>query len=168
MGASGRVKNRTWIDQGYLVTVLAVSEQRADGLYRAFSDDGIRTFKKYPGADISCAVVQQGQLENGFIYPEIKWAMVCENDIVGGKRAKSSPQFKGGRKINVFTDLHTGDHVVHQTHGIGLYTGIESLEVEGVKREYLKVEYRDGGLLYIPTANGSDTKYIDRKVKAQS
>ena len=141
----------TWIGQGYLVTVLVVSEQRADGLYRAFAEDGIRTFKKYPEADISCAVVQQGQLENGFIYPEIKWAMVCENDIVGGKRAKSSPQFKGGRKINVFTDLHTGDHVVHQTHGIGLYTGIESLEVEGVKREYLKVEYRDGGLLYIPT-----------------
>lgn len=142
---------RSWVDQGYLVTVLAVSEQRADGLYRALTDDGIRVFAKYPEADIPCAVIAQGQLENGFIYPEIKWAVVCENDIVGGKRAKGSQQFKGGRKINVFTDLHSGDHVVHQTHGIGLYTGIESLEVEGVKREYLKVEYRDGGLLYIPT-----------------
>lgn len=142
---------RSWIDQGYLVTVLAVSEQRADGLYRAFTEDDIRVFTKYPETDIPCAVIQQGQLENGFIYPEIKWAVVCENDIVGGKRAKKSQQFKGGRKIDVFTDLHSGDHVVHQTHGIGLYTGIESLEVEGVKREYLKVEYRDGGLLYIPT-----------------
>ncbi len=142
---------RSWIDQGYLVTVLAVSDQRAEGLYRVFSDDDIRVFADYPDTDVPCAVIARGQLENGFIYPEIKWAVVCENDLVGGKRAKSSQQFKGGRKIDVFTDLQAGDHVVHQTHGIGLYIGIESLMVEGVKREYLKVEYRDGGLLYIPT-----------------
>ncbi len=141
---------RSWLDQGYLVTVLASTEQRAEGLYKEFSDDNLRVFTKYPDTDIPCAVITRGRLENGFIYPDIKWAIVCESDI-GGKRAKSSQQFKGGRKINVFTDLQVGDHVVHQTHGIGLYTGIESLEVEGVKREYLKVEYRDGGLLYIPT-----------------
>ena len=73
------------------------------------------------------------------------------SDIGAKKRTKAHQQFKDGRKINVFTDLQAGDYVVHQTHGIGHYIGIESLEVEGVKREYLKVEYRDGGLLYIPT-----------------
>lgn len=141
----------SWLDQGYLVTVLAATEQRAEGLYKEFADDDIRVFRKYPEEDIPCAVVLTGRLENGFVYPEIRWAVICESDIGGGKRARSSQSVKGGRKINVFTDLQVGDYVVHQTHGIGLYTGIESLEVEGVKREYLKVEYRDGGLLYIPT-----------------
>ena len=111
-------------------------------------------------------VIRQGQLENGFIYPDIRWVVVCESDI-GGKKAKSSGQFKSGKKIHVFTDLRVGDHVVHQTHGIGLYTGIESLEVEGIKKEYLKVEYRDGGLLYIPTTQMDlIQKYIGTEGKA--
>lgn len=140
-----------WLEQGYLITVLTVSEQRAEGLYKLLSDDDFRVFRQYPDEDFPCVVLRPGQLENGFIYPEINWVVICESDIGGGKKARPLQQFKGGRKINVFTDLQAGDFVVHQTHGIGLYTGIESLEVEGVKREYLRVEYRDGGLLYIPT-----------------
>lgn len=140
-----------WLKQGYLITMMAATDQRVEGLYQLLSDDGIRVYKQYPADDFPCVVIRQGLLENGFIYPEIKWAVVCESDIGAKKRTKAHQQFKDGRKINVFTDLQAGDYVVHQTHGIGHYIGIESLEVEGVKREYLKVEYRDGGLLYIPT-----------------
>jgi transcription-repair coupling factor (superfamily II helicase) len=142
---------REWLSKGYLVTVLATSEQRSDGLKKLFEQEDIRVITEYPKEHIPCVVLKHGSLENGFVYPEIKWVVVCESDIGESKKRKVSPQFKESRKINVFTDLKVGDFVVHQTHGIGLYTGIESLVVEKVKKEYLKIEYRDGGFLYIPT-----------------
>lgn len=142
---------RSWLDDGYQITIQALSEQRKEGLSKLLEDEGIRVLKEYPEDDIPCVVIRTGRLRNGFVYPEIKWAFVCESDIAAGKKAKINPQFKSGKKINVFTDLKVGDFVVHQTHGIGLYKGIESLTVDGIKKEYLKIEYRDGGLLYIPT-----------------
>ena len=142
---------REWLSKGCLVTVLATSEQRRDGLKKLFEEEDIRVITEYPKEHIPCVVLKHGSLENGFVYPEIKWVVVCESDIGESKKRKVSPQFKESRKINVFTDLKVGDFVVHQTHGIGLYTGIESLVVEKVKKEYLKIEYRDGGFLYIPT-----------------
>lgn len=152
-GRMGELKKdiRAWMEQGFLVTVLAASEQRQEGLKNILADESLRVFTEYPDQDFPCVVIKPGTFENGFIYPDIKWVVVCESDISGGRKGKHAARFKGGKKIDVFTDLRVGDYVVHQTHGIGLYTGIESLEVEGVKREYLKVEYRDGGLLYIPT-----------------
>jgi len=139
-----------WLDKGYTVTILAASEQRQEGLKKLFEDNDIRVLSN-PADDIPCVVIKQGKLDEGFVYPEIKWVVICESDVGEGKKRKVSPQFKESRKINVFTDLKVGDYVVHQTHGIGLYIGIESLKVEGIKKEYLKIEYRDGGFLYIPT-----------------
>jgi len=99
-----------------------LSEQRKEGLKRFFEDNDIRIFSEYPADDVPCVVIKTGQLKNGFVYPEIKWAVLCESDIVAGKKRKTAPQYKGGKKINVFTDLSVGDFVVHQTHGSG-FTG---------------------------------------------
>ena len=54
-----------------------------------------------------------------------------------------------------FTDLKVGDYVVHENHGLGIYRGIEKVKVEGVVKDYIKIEYRDGGNLYI-LATGLD------------
>ncbi|HEY8500490.1 MAG TPA: transcription-repair coupling factor, partial [Clostridia bacterium] len=141
---------KTWINSGYQVTLLASTENRKSGLKKVLSEEDINVYSDEPPGNIPCVIVRQGQLEEGFIYPQIKWAVVSESDIVPAKRKKIDTQFEGARKIKAFTDLKIGDYVVHQMHGIGLYTGVEALTVEGVKREYLKVEYRDGGFLYIP------------------
>lgn len=158
---------KAWLDKGYQVTIQALSEQRSDGLKKLLEDNDIRVYTEYPADDISCVVIKTGRLKNGFVYPEIKWAVLCESDIVAGKKKKTAPRYKAGKKIDVFTDLAVGDYVVHQTHGIGIYRGIESLTVEGIKSEYLKIEYRDGGLLYIPTTQmDSIQKYIGTEGKA--
>jgi len=141
---------KTWISNEYQVTILASTENRKSGLNKLLSEENINVCSDEPQGNIPCVIVRQGQLEEGFIYPQIKWAVVSESDIISAKRKKIDAQFEGARKIKAFTDLKIGDYVVHQMHGIGLYTGIEALTVEGVKREYLKVEYRDGGFLYIP------------------
>ncbi|NLM10092.1 MAG: transcription-repair coupling factor [Clostridiaceae bacterium] len=142
---------RSWLDKGYQITIQTSSEQRKEGLKSFLENENIRTLTQYPEGDIPCVVIKTGQLRNGFIYPDIKWAVLCESDIIADKKTRISPQFRSGKKIKIFTDLTVGDFVVHQTHGIGIYKGIESLTVDGTKNEYLKIEYRDGGLLYIPT-----------------
>lgn len=58
-------------------------------------------------------------------------------------------------KIQDFSDLKVGDYVVHENHGLGIYRGIEKVEVDKVVKDYIKIEYRDGGNLYI-LATGLD------------
>jgi len=142
---------KTWMSNGYQVTLLASTDNRKSGLKKLLSEEDINAYSDEPPGNIPCVIIRQGQLEDGFIYPQIKWVVVSESDIIPAAVKKTGMKIEGARKIKAFTDLKIGDYVVHQTHGIGLYTGIEALTVEGVKREYLKVEYRDGGFLYIPT-----------------
>ncbi|NLM28569.1 MAG: transcription-repair coupling factor [Clostridiaceae bacterium] len=141
---------KNWISGEYQVTLLASTDKRKSGLKELLAEENINVYSDEPPGNIPCVIVRQGQLENGFIYPQIRWAVVTESDIISAAVKKPEIKIEGARKIKAFTDLKVGDYVVHQMHGIGLYTGIETLTVEGVKREYLKVEYRDGGFLYIP------------------
>lgn len=152
-GQLGELKKdiQNWIEKGFQVTLLAATEQRQKGIKQILSEENIRVHTDGVIDDIPCVLIRQGRLENGFIYPQIQWAVLCESDIEAKSKSKAVSGFKGGSKIKVFTDLKVGDYVVHQTHGIGLYTGTETLEVDGIKREYLKVQYRDDGFLYIPT-----------------
>lgn len=99
-------------------------------------------------------LVEEGNLRTGFIYKDEKIAVLAESDIlythVQKRRHKA---FEKGKRIYSFTDLKPGDYVVHQAHGIGIYNGIEQLVVEGIRKDYLKISYKDGGVLYIPTTN---------------
>ena len=82
--------------------------------------------------------------------------MLSESDIFGAEKRKiKKKKLYQGQKINDFNDLKIGDYVVHETHGLGIYKGIEKVEVDKVVKDYLKIEYRDGGNLYI-LATGLD------------
>lgn len=58
--------------------------------------------------------------------------------------------FKYGQKIRDLNKLSVGDYVVHNTHGVGRYMGIKTLEKNGMNKDYLQIEYKDGDKLYIP------------------
>ena len=76
------------------------------------------------------------------------------------KKRKLSSSFKEGEKI-VFADLKPGDFVVHQTHGIGKFIGVNTITADGVTKDYIKIEYRNDDILYVPTNNlDSVRKYI--------
>ncbi len=92
-----------------------------------------------------------GNLNTGFEYLDTKFIVLSEKDIftdVDKKRLKRNRKIKG-KKIESFTDLKVGDYIVHDQHGIGIYQGIEKIKVENVVKDYIKIEYRDGGNLYI-------------------
>jgi len=66
------------------------------------------------------------------------------------KRKKSMSAFKDGETV-IFNDLKIGDYVVHRTHGIGEYIGVNTIKADGITKDYIKVKYKDDDILYIPT-----------------
>ncbi len=90
-------------------------------------------------------------LNRGFLYPEIRFAVVSESDIYGINRQKSHSRARSGEKLAAFTDLKVGDYVVHENHGIGQYMGTVRLASDGTYRDFLHIRYQGADKLYVPT-----------------
>ena len=144
-----------WKKEKYRVILLSGSHTRASRLagdlreyeLSAFCpDDEERQVK--PGE----ILVTYGNLHRGFEYPQIKFVVITEGDMFGAakKRRKRKKTSYEGKKIQSFTELSVGDYVVHEDHGLGVYRGIEKIEQDRVVKDYLKIEYADGGNLYLP------------------
>ena len=144
---------------GYRVLLLSGSRTRAQRLAGDLQEQGLTCFyTEDPNREIQAGEVMTfyGRALKGFEYPLIKFLVISESDIFGTqkKKKKKKRQYEG-QKIKDFAELKVGDYVVHETHGLGIYRGIEKVEVEKVTKDYIKIEYRDGGNLYI-LATGMD------------
>lgn len=155
---------------GYRVLLLSGSRTRAQRLAEDLRDQELSAVysqdperEVLPGEILTC----YGHVGKGFEYPLIKFVVISESDIFGASRKKKKHKSKyEGQKIKDFNELKVGDYVVHENHGLGIYRGIEKVEVEKVVKDYLKIEYRDGGNLYI-LATGLDViqKYASADAK---
>lgn len=147
---------KKWTAEGYRISILCAAGERVERYISEIRDNGIAAVageKDDSWPQGISVVVEKGSLSSGFIYKDEKLIVVAESDIsISRPRHKPRSPVKG-RRISSFTDLKVGDYVVHQAHGIGVYNGIEQLVVEGVRKDYLKISYKDGGSLYIPTTN---------------
>ena len=112
-------------------------------LHSYYSEDLEREVK--PGEIMVC----YGHVETGYEYPMIKFIVISESDIFGKTKKKKKRKSYDGQKIQSFSDLKPGDYVVHENHGLGIYQGIEKIEVDKVTKDYMKIAYADGGNLYI-------------------
>ncbi len=94
--------------------------------------------------------VTTGSLSNGFVSTENGFAIISLNDLFKERTRSRRPRAKkNASKIESFTDLKVNDHIVHQSHGIGIFKGIEQIVSDGIPKDYLKLEYSDGGFLYV-------------------
>lgn len=95
--------------------------------------------------------ITNGILSGGFSSEEFDILVIAEPisgiNISKPKKLKKSAI---GQTINTYADLEIGDYVVHENHGIGIYRGIEAIDVQEVKKDYIKIEYSDKGMLYVP------------------
>ncbi|MCC7434895.1 MAG: transcription-repair coupling factor [Methanoregulaceae archaeon] len=93
----------------------------------------------------------QGNLGGGFVMPERKFALVSDAELFGVARLKlPQKRFTEGAPIATVLDLKPGDYVVHVSFGIGVFRGLVSREVEGVKKEFLFIEYAAPDKLFVP------------------
>ncbi len=92
------------------------------------------------------------QMRSGFKLPEANLVVVSDSEVFGITRTRRPRKTaKEGVPISTILDLKEGDYIVHISHGIGVYRGIEQLTVENVSREYLLLEYAGEDKLYVPT-----------------
>ena len=144
-----------WKKDGYRVVLLSASRTRASRLAGDLREYDLRAFcPEDAGRPVAPGeiMVTYGKLHKGFEYPLIKFVVITEGDMFGvEKRKKKRKKYNyEGKKISSFSELSVGDYVVHESHGLGVYKGIEKIEQDHVIKDYIKVEYGDGGNLYLP------------------
>ncbi|MDE6602590.1 MAG: transcription-repair coupling factor [Lachnospiraceae bacterium] len=145
--------------KGYRILLLSGSRTRARRLAEELRDQELNAFcTEDPMREVQPGEVMTayGRVRKGFEYPLLQFMVIAESDIFGAqKKKKRKKKVYEGQKINDFNDLKVGDYVVHESHGLGIYQGIEKVEVEHVVKDYMKISYRDGGILYV-LATGLD------------
>ena len=148
---------KTWKKDGYRVVLLSGSRTRASRLAGDLRDYELKAY--CPGEQEAECTVQPGEilvtygvLHKGFEYPQIKFVVITEGDMFGVEKKKKRRKKTSyeGKKIQSFSELSVGDYVVHEDHGLGIYKGIEKIERDKVTKDYIKIEYGDGGNLYLP------------------
>ena len=120
--------------------------------------ENIEDYELVPGT----IVVTAGALYAGFEMPEMNLLVISTAEIFESKpkRLRTPSSFKDGEKV-VFADLKVGDYIVHKTHGIGQYIGVQTIKADSVTKDYIKIAYKGDDVLYVPT-NSLDNirKYI--------
>ena len=104
--------------------------------------------------DINAVLVAEGAFSTGFEFIDANLEVLSSEEFFSNNtvRRKLSKAFKQGEKV-VFADLKIGDYVVHRFHGIGQFVGVNTIEADGVIKDYIKLKYRDDDILYVPTNN---------------
>ena len=97
-------------------------------------------------------VFAAASLREGFLAPGLKLAILPDHRLLRRRRGERQAGPRTGHgAIASFTDLRTGDAVVHEDHGIARFRGFETKTVAGVTRDYLQLEYRDGDRVFVPS-----------------
>ena len=121
--------------------------------------NGKTTKKETP----TMVMVAEGSLSSGFECYDLNLIVIAGDELFAPsvkKKRKLSSSFKQGEKV-VFADLKIGDYVVHKSHGIGQFVGVNTLKADGIIKDYIKIRYRNDDMLYIPTNDlDSIRKYI--------
>ena len=139
--------------QGYRIALLSGSRTRAERLAKDLQEEGLAAFYGQDYDREICPgeiMVVYGHAKKGFEYPLIKFAVMTESDIFGQEQKKKKKKNYSGSRIQDFAELSIGDFIVHEKHGLGIYRGIEKVEVDRIVKDYIKIEYRGGSNLYIP------------------
>ena len=138
---------------GYRVVLLSGSRTRAKRLAEDLRDYNLSSYysdeldREVAPGEIMTAY---GHVAYGYEYPMLKFTVISETDIFGKTKKKKKRKTYEGRKIQSFAELKVGDYVVHENHGLGIYQGIEKIEVDKISKDYMKISYAQGGNLYIP------------------
>lgn len=142
---------RPLLHEKYFCVVLAGTPRAAKSLQWDLEASGIVAAIPPAGIDPEpipgTVAVVSGRLSAGAEYPGAKFAMFTSRRQDTKARKKPKSKNKG---LSSLSDINPGDYVVHQSHGIGVYVGIQRLDLHGVVKDYLKISYDKADTLYVP------------------
>lgn len=132
-----------WNKSGTTVVLLASSAERVSKFERVLED-----FKIAP------QTIVVANVQEGFELPNVQLAVITENEVFSQKSRKTrradTTKIDNAERIKSYTELKIGDYVVHQSHGIGKYIGISTVEIAGIHRDYMHILYASGDKLSVP------------------
>ena len=154
---------RRYLADGVQVLILAGGVERANVMRDMLTGWKIpAVLIRREGEECREAVaVASGALRAGFELSAAHIAVLTEQDIFGRHKVKLRRTASAGERIRHFREIAPGDYVVHAAHGIGKYLGVETIEVAGSHRDYLRIQYGGDDKLFVPTDQvGLLQKYI--------
>lgn len=144
---------KSWKKSKYRVILLCASRTRGKRLAGDLLEEGLNVFfseDKDRELHPAETMVLYGNARKGFEYPIEKFVLITESDMFGHKKKKRRNEKRyDGKSIAGFSQLSIGDYVVHEFHGLGIYKGIEKIVRDGTSKDYIKIEYAKGDVLYV-------------------
>lgn len=165
---------KRWCDEKYTVVILTTGATKGENLAGSIREKGIECHFEKDGREFAegKVTVLEGEIRKGFEYPEMKFVLISEREIFDVKKSRKRRKDKNTERLKSYTNINPGDYVVHQSHGIGQYAGMENMVVNGVAKDYLKIQYSGTDCLYVPAEQmDSLYKYIgssEKKVRVNS
>ncbi len=150
-----------WLREGVTPLVMLSNSVKARAFAENLHNYGLPAVYAEGRLQAGTVNVGFGELDHGFRFAEENWLLITENDLFGMQKRKRLPQKNKGMRLEYFSDIKAGDYVVHRVHGIGRYIGVESVVVDGIRREYLLLAYAGSDKLYVPADQvGALHKYV--------
>ena len=154
-----------WLAQKQRVLVLLGDREKANSLREFFAHRRIPSLIEGAAEPLhdNAINIRRGALLTGFEMASARLVVVTEKDIFCRHKRHTAVRKHSdyGEKISHFRDIKPGDYVVHESHGIGKYLGVETLDVGGIHKDYLHIQYAGDDKLFVPTDQvGLLQKYI--------
>ena len=132
-----------WDREKFTVVLLCATSGERKRLYELLEERGYR-----PGQDAFDLRVDIGRLRAGFVVPADKLAVLSEHEMFGRHYVRRARRrFEAGTALTAFSDLKSGDYIVHEQHGIGRYLGLKRFE--GKAGDFLALQYTGGDKVYV-------------------
>jgi transcription-repair coupling factor (superfamily II helicase) len=150
---------RQWLEEGDRVIVCCRSPRHTKNLAELLAANHLQVTPaplplrpSDPLAERERNVVQLADhpLANGFSLTSQHTHLLSESELFGAMRLGGKSRRKPPVDAVSFTELHDGDVVVHRDHGLGIYRGLQTIELAAVRNDFMLIEYRDGDKLYLP------------------
>lgn len=157
-----------WVDQGQTVVLLAANQERRKQIAQTLADFNVPAIET--GLDdliVNRVQLVAGSLDNGFEMPAAGLVVITEGEMFKQvKKRRHRPQkLANAERIKSYTDLKPGDYVVHVNHGIGIFSGIKTMEVDGVHQDYMIINYRNNAQIFVPV---TQLNLVQKYVSAES
>lgn len=148
---------------GYGGVILAGTDKAAKKLSETLISDGYNAGYSEGIGSVSKGkiYVMSGALSAGFELPNEKFYLISYGQAAYRPEIKRGKRKKDGSEIYSLSELTPGDYVVHNVHGIGIFSGIRKIDTHGITKDYIKIDYAKGDVLYVPvTQLDMVAKYI--------
>ena len=151
------------------IVVMAGTEKNAKAVYNDLISDGVNAlyFPEIPASFPKGSVsVIGGTLSSSFYFPTVKFHLFSQGRTTLGKKKGKNRRHRAN-EIHSLEDINIGDYIVHNIHGIGIYAGVTPVTSLGVTKDYIKINYAKGDVLYVPvTQLDLVSKYIGPSEKS--